>query len=91
MKNLKTYENYKGTSTYSVGDMVVCIEDWQDILKLGEVYVIKKIENDNRNGFFIILEDDEYDREWRDSRFRKATKKEIDEYLIKKDMKKYNI
>ena len=91
MKHLKHFEN---TNTFNIGDIVKCIDDNDTFLTKNKCYTISNITISFGNRcMYMFLEEETIPphAKYYKERFIIPTPKEIEEYLMKKAVKKYNI
>jgi len=95
MKYIKLYETYKQYYTteeppFKVGEIVMCIETSYGNFEItkGETYTIKHIYK-GQSLYLCEVDNDSFGFYCR--KFRKLTKKELDDVLLKMNIEKYNL
>jgi len=88
---IKKFENFKEEQKYKVGDYVF-IKNISKHLPLYKKLVKISRELSEPNIWLLqSIEDDLFVGAWSSDRIRKATKKEISDYMLKINREKYNI
>jgi hypothetical protein len=87
MKYIKTYEN---KSRFKIGDYVKCLQPTQtNTVKFGSIYKVLSV--DFLYHKINIINEAEYESGFYEYRFILATSKEIEQYKIEQQAKKYNL